>query len=197
MYVPIAQAGDSAVRAAHTYFQVSWVVKATGLTAQLRERIREELGAVDPLLPVTAMRSMDEIKARAMAIETFQMTLLTAFALTGLLLAAAGVYGLVTYNVAQRTREFGIRLALGATRQRVLALVLRQAAVLAAVGVALGGAASLLGGSAMASFVFGVDTSDPTTLLIVAAILLIVVVVASLQPAFKAVRVNPVTALRR
>ena len=196
MYVPIAQAGDAAVRAAHTYFQVSWVVKAGGLTPQLRERVREELSAVDPHLPITAVRSMDEVKARAMAIETFQMTLLTAFAFTGMLLAAAGVYGLVTYTVAQRTREFGIRLALGASRQGVLALVVRQAAVLAAVGVAIGGAVSLLAGSAMASFVFGVDTSDPTTLLAVAAILITVAVLASLQPAFRAVRLNPVTALR-
>lgn len=196
MYVPAAQAGDGAVRAAHTYFQVSWVIKATGVSAAFRQRIQEEFRSVDPHLPITAVRTMDEVKARAMAIETFQMTLLTTFAVTGLLLAAAGVYGLVTYNVSQRTRELGIRLALGASRRQVLLLVLRQAAILAAVGSACGAAVSLMAGRAMQSFVFGVDTADPMTLAIVGTLLMAVALTASLLPALRAVRLDPVTALR-
>jgi hypothetical protein len=117
MYVPVAQAGDAAVSVAHMYFQVSWVVRADRLTSELTQRIREELRAIDPRQPITAFRSMDEVKARAMAGETFQMTLLAVFAGIGLLLATAGIYGLIAYSVATRTREFGIRIALGATRR--------------------------------------------------------------------------------
>jgi ABC-type antimicrobial peptide transport system permease subunit len=196
MYVPVAQASDAGLRTAHSYFQVNWVVKAAGFSPELTQRIREELRAVDSRLPITGFRSMDEIRARAMANETFQMTLLTTFAIVGLLLAAAGLYGLVTYNVAQRTREFGIRLALGATRNGVLLLVLRQALLLSAAGAVLGLLAAVFAGRAVQSFVFGVSTVDLGTFTGVAAVLVAVTLVASCVPAIRATRLNPVTALR-
>jgi len=197
MYVPVAQAGDAAVRAAHAYFQVSWVVKASRLSPELVERIRAELRSLDPRQPVTAVRSIDEVKARAMANETFQMTLLTTFSGIGLLLAAAGIYGLIAYSVAQRTREFGIRLALGATGATILLAVLREGIVLAAIGIAVGMAASFAFTGALQAFVFGVSTMDAPTLGIVAAILLLVAVIASVVPAVRVVRLDAVSALRQ
>jgi putative ABC transport system permease protein len=196
MYVPVAQASDAAVSAAHMYFQVNWVVRVSRLSPELSQRIREELRAVDPRQPVTAIRSMEEVKAKAMETETFQMTLLTTFAGIGLLLAAAGIYGLIAYSVSQRTREFGIRMALGAARHTILFSVLRQSALLAASGIAVGVVASLALTRAMQSFVFGVTTLDATTFIVVSAILLTVAALASLLPAMRAVRLNPVSALR-
>ena len=196
MYVPVAQTHDGAVKTSHTFFQVTWVVRAARVTPQLMQRIREELRALDPKQPVTAVRSFADIKARAMATETFQMTLLTAFASIGLLLSAAGIYGLIAYSVAQRTREFGIRMALGATRGRILGSVVRQGAVLAAVGVAVGTVAAAWLTKSIETFLFGVTRLDPTTLVIVGVILVAVATLASLVPAIRAVRLNPVSALR-
>jgi len=197
MYVPVAQASDSGIRTSHMYYQVSWVVRASRLSPELSERIREELRALDPRQPVTAIRSMEEVKANAMATETFQMTLLTAFAAIGLLLAAAGIYGLIAYSVSERTRELGIRMALGASRRTILMSVLRQGTVRAAAGVAAGVLASIALTRALESFLFGVTTLDAATYIMVAAVLLIVAVLASLLPALRAVRLNPVAALRQ
>jgi predicted permease len=196
MYVPVAQAGDAAVKTAHMYFQVSWVVRASSISSELAQRIREELRAIDPMQPITAFRSIDEVKARAMAIETFQMTLLAIFAGIGLVLAVAGIYGLMAYSVAQRTRELGIRMALGATRRRILASVLRQGAGLAISGIAVGVVAAIGLTRTLQSFVFGVSTLDLSTFVGVAVILLVVALLATLLPAFRAVRLNPVAALR-
>jgi len=125
------------------------------------------------------------------------MTLLTVFAGIGLVLAAAGIYGLIAYSVAQRTREIGIRMALGASRSHILASVLRQGAVLATAGVLLGSIAAVGLTRTMQSLVFGVSTLDVTTFLVVAAVLICVAVLASLVPALRALRLNPVAALRQ
>ncbi len=196
MYVPVAQTHDTAIRTSHGYFQVSWVIRADALTPDLVRRVREELRSLDPRQPITAFRSMDEIKARAMATETFQMALLVAFAAVGLLLAAAGIYGLVAYSVAQRTREFGIRMALGAARSQILVSVVRQGAGLALAGVAVGIAAAILLTRTLAAMLFGVKTLDPAIVALVGILLLLVATIAGIVPGIRAVRLNPVTALR-
>ena len=197
MYVPVAQAGDTALRVAHSYFQVSWAIRATGLTPELTQRVREELRAIDPRQPITAFRSIDEVRSRAMATERFQMVLLALFAALGLMLAAAGIYGLIGYSVSQRTREFGIRIALGATRGGIIRSVLQQGALLAAVGVAVGVLGAVAFARTLESFVYDVSTLDVRTFVAVAVLLLGVAVLASLVPALRAVRLNPVTALRQ
>jgi putative ABC transport system permease protein len=196
MYVPVAQTHDNAIQTSHGYFQVSWVLRADAVTPDLVRRVREELRSLDPRQPVTAFRSMDEIKARAMATETFQMALLVAFATVGLLLAAAGIYGLVAYSVSQRTRELGIRMALGAARSRILASVVRQGATLALAGVAVGVIAAMILTRTLTSMIFGVKTLDAATVAIVGILLLFVAIAASIVPAIRAVRLNPVAALR-
>ena len=132
----------------------------------------------------------------AMEAETFQMTLLTTFAALGLLLAAAGIYGLIAYSVSQRTREFGVRIALGATGLHILAGVVRQGAVLAIAGVLVGAGAAVVLRRSLQPFIFGVDPLDIRTLAAVGLLLMLVSVAASLVPALRAVRLNPISALR-
>jgi ABC-type antimicrobial peptide transport system permease subunit len=139
---------------------------------------------------------MDEVKNRAVATERFQMTLLTAFAAVGLLLAAAGIYGLLAYTVSQRTREFGIRMALGATRARILRSVIGSGAGLAITGVAVGTVAALAATRTLQGFVWNVSTVHPPTFITVAVVLIAVAAAASLLPALRAVRLDPVKALR-
>jgi ABC-type antimicrobial peptide transport system permease subunit len=124
------------------------------------------------------------------------MMLVAVFAGIGLLLATAGVYGVVSYSVAQRTREFGIRLALGATHGSILASVLRRGVLLAVIGVLVGLVGSVASSRILARFVWGVSPLDPLTLAGVGALLVIVATLASLMPALRAVRLNAVSALR-
>lgn len=196
MYVPVAQASDAAVRTAHAYFQVSWVIRTSRSSPEMTRQVREQFRAIAPTQPVTAFRSMEDVKSMAIENERFQMTLLTVFASIGLLLAAAGIYGLIAYSVAQRTREFGIRMALGATRARILSAVIRQGTVLGCAGVIAGGLAAAAFTRTLQQFIFGVSTLDATTLVVVGLLLVAVAVGASLVPALRSVRLNPVSALR-
>jgi ABC-type antimicrobial peptide transport system permease subunit len=139
---------------------------------------------------------MDDVKSSSMTSETFQMKLLSGLAGLGLLLAVAGIYGLVAYMVAERGREFGIRMALGATRGRILQHVLRQGAVLASIGVVIGAGGALALNRTLKDFVYGVSTVDPFTFILVGLLLVGAACVASLVPALRAVRLNPVSALR-
>jgi putative ABC transport system permease protein len=158
--------------------------------------IREEMHALDPGQPISRFRSMEEIKAAQFQAERFQMTLLVLLAGIGLLLAAAGIYGLIAYSVSQRTREFGIRIALGARPAGILRSIVAQGALLALTGVVIGIATAVAGARMIQSFLFDVSTKDPLTFAAVGGLLILVAVVASLVPALRAVRLNPVAALR-
>jgi predicted permease len=196
MYVPVAQTSGEALAISNSYFPVSWVVRSTSGGPQLMQWIREEMRAVDPAQPISSFRSMDEIKAAQFQAERFQMTLLMLLAGIGLLLAGAGIYGLISYSVSQRTREFGIRMALGAGSAGILRSIVAQGALLALAGVAIGIAAAVAGARVIQSFLFDVSTRDPLTFAAVGGLLIFVAVVASLVPALRAVRLNPVAALR-
>jgi putative ABC transport system permease protein len=196
MYVPASQANPAGVRTSHTYFQMSWVVKTRENAGPIDREVREALRSLDPAQPLSAFRTMEQVKGAAVDAERFQMTLMSVFAAVGLLLATAGVYGVVSYSAAQRTREFGIRMALGATRGRILGSVLRSGATLALTGVLVGVAGSLASARVLQGFVWGVSTTDPATYMSVAALLIGVALVASLLPALHAVRQDPVRALR-
>ena len=196
MYVPVAQTHSTAIRTTHSYFHVSWVVRADRPAAALIREIEEQIRGVDSRQPFSAFRTMDESREKAMAAERFQMTILGAFAGIGLLLAAAGVYGLIAYSVAQRTREIGIRMALGATRQRILASVVREGLALALSGVVVGTIAAVFATRVLRNFVWQVSTLDPATFAGVALLLLVVSGAASTVPALRAVRLDQAAALR-
>jgi len=196
MYVPITQANIAGIRASHTYFPMSWVVRTQAAGPEIIGAIREAMRTTDPRQPFSAFVTMDDVKSSSMTSETFQMKLLSGLAGLGLLLAVAGIYGLVAYMVAERGREFGIRMALGATRGRILQHVLRQGAVLASIGVVIGAGGALALNRTLKDFVYGVSTVDPFTFILVGLLLVGAACVASLVPALRAVRLTPVSALR-
>jgi putative ABC transport system permease protein len=196
MYVPVAQTHATAIRTTHSYFHVSWVIRADRPAAALVREIEEQIRAVDPRQPFSTFRTMDESRDKALAAERFQMTILGAFAGIGLMLAAAGVYGLIAYSVAQRSREFGIRMALGATPQLILGSVVREGLALALSGGAAGTIAALFATRVLRNFVWQVSTLDPATFAGVALLLLVVSAAASTVPALRAVRLDQAAALR-
>ena len=139
---------------------------------------------------------MDEMVSESVSQPRFYMTLLGAFAALALLLAALGIYGVISYVVSQRTRELGIRIALGATRERVVRLVLNQALALAGVGVVIGLVGSYWVTRLISKLLFGVTSTDPLTFGAVAAVLVGAAWLASYVPALRASRVDPIQALR-
>ena len=173
------------------------VLKTAVPPATIAEAARREVYAVDPLLPVANVRTLDEVVARSISQPRFYMTLLTAFAAVALVLAAIGIFGVLSYAVAQRTREIGIRMALGAREGTVVGLVLRHAMLLAAAGVAAGTVAAwFLSTSMMAGLLFSTDPRDVGTFAAVAFGLTCVALLAAYVPARRATRVDPIVALR-
>ena len=157
---------------------------------------RAAVRAVDPNLPVFGLRALDEVVSESVARPRFYMTLLGAFALMAVALAGVGIYGVLSYAVGRRVREIGLRVALGATRARVLRMVVGQGLALAAVGAALGVAGALWLARAMATLLFGVTPGDPVTFVGVVVLFLGVAALACLVPALRAARVDPAVALR-
>ncbi|MGC2697458.1 MAG: ABC transporter permease [Candidatus Angelobacter sp.] len=158
--------------------------------------VRRELRDLDPSLPVSSVRSMDEVLSAAQSRPRFLTLLLTVFSGVALALAMVGIYGVLSYLVARRSKEFGLRMALGAPRQHVLGLVLKQGAVLAGVGVAFGLAAALAFTRVMSSLLFGVRAIDPLTFVLMPLALAAVALLASYVPARRATKVDPLVALR-
>ncbi len=176
---------------------VSIVVKgAAGTTTGLPAAVRSQVHSLDSSLAVFNVRTMQEVLSESMTDTSYQSLLLSSFALLALLLTAVGIYGVMAYAVTQRTREIGIRLALGAEPRDVLSLVLRTAARLAGLGAVIGVAVALALTRLMATQLYGVQPSDPTTFVTVSLFLTGVVLVASYIPARRATKVDPVVALR-
>jgi ABC-type lipoprotein release transport system permease subunit len=196
MYVPVTQANMKWIRTSHTFFPMSWVVRSSNTGPETVRQIREAVRTVDPRQPFSSFVTMDDIKSTSMADQRFQMTLLTGLAGIGLVLAFAGIYGLIAYTVAQRTRELGIRIALGASRGRILRAVLREGTLLATAGVVIGIAGGIAFTRTLQNYVYGVNTLDPVTFASVGVLLIAVATVASFVPAIRAVRLNPIAALR-
>jgi ABC-type antimicrobial peptide transport system permease subunit len=147
-------------------------------------------------LPLIAAQPMDEVVAETFAARRFTTRLLTIFAMVALFLGASGIYGVLAYSIAQRTREIGIRKALGARPGQVVQMVVRQGMVPVFAGLAVGAASSVLVGRAIAGLLHGVSPLDPATYLGVTVLLGVVAVTACFAPAVRAVRLDPLTALR-
>ena len=173
------------------------VVLRTSLPAtQLEPQIRHEIQSIDPSLPVFGVSSMNDVLDRSLASRRFSADLVGGFAGLAVLLSSIGIYGLLAYIVGQRSREIGIRMALGARRDDILRMFLRKGVALASVGIVAGVVFSASTASMMASLLYGVRPHDPAVFLIVPLLLLAVAALASYLPARRATKVNPMIALR-
>jgi putative ABC transport system permease protein len=172
------------------------VVRTAGDPLALVAPVRAEIRALDKSLPVANIRTMEDVVASALATPRLTGFLLGAFAAIALALAAVGIYGVLAYLVAQRTHEIGIRLAIGANRSQVLAMILKQGLTLAVAGIAVGVVAALGLTRLMQSLLYEIGAADPLTFVTVPVALLVVAVVASLIPARRATQVSPTIALR-
>jgi putative ABC transport system permease protein len=176
--------------------QVSLVVRTTVDPASLGDAVRRAGQSVNPDAPVFRVRTMREVIAGSMAQERFNTILMTLFAVVAALLAAVGLYGVMAYNVTQRTREIGVRVALGAQSADVMRLVLRQGLRLVALGVALGLSVALALTRLMENLLFEVSATDPAPYAGVALLLALVALLACWIPARRATKVDPMIALR-
>ena len=173
------------------------VVRTAGDPAALAPTIRQIVREADATLPLVRYRSMEEVFADAVARPRFLTTLLGVFAALALVLAAIGTYGILSYAVAERRQEIGIRLALGASRGSVLQMVLKHGLTLAAIGLVLGLAASVALTRFLQAQLFNVEPTDPVTMAGVTLFITVVALVACLVPARKATLVDPMVVLRR
>jgi predicted permease len=174
----------------------SFVVRGSVPVATLLPSIRRAVSGIDPLVALSAISTMDDAIGRTLALPRFTMWLLTLLGATGLIIAIVGVYGVITYVVTQRTREVGIRIALGADAGGIQWMLVRQGLMLGVIGVAVGTAASLVATRYLGNVMFGITAHDPLTFGAVAALLVLVSVCASWIPARRATRIDPLVALR-
>ena len=173
------------------------VVLKTGIPpASVIDAARREVYAVDASIPISNLRTLEQIVSRSISQPRFYMTLLAVFAGVALLLAAIGIFGVLSYAVAQRTREIGIRMALGARERTVVALVVRHAMILASAGVLIGVGAAFFLSRTLSTLLYDTTPRDPVTFASVAGLLLFVALFASYVPARRATRVDPIVALR-
>ena len=175
---------------------VNLVIRTQGDPLSLVGGVRKEVNALDPDQPIAAIRPMTEWVAMSAAGARYRTTLLGLFALVAMILAATGIYGVMSYSVAQRTQEIGVRMALGARPLDVLKLVVRQGMMLALIGVVVGLAGALALTRVMSSLLFGVTERDPITFVAVAALLIVVAFISCFVPAHRATKVDPLVALR-
>jgi putative ABC transport system permease protein len=175
---------------------MTMVVRSKSDTAALLGAVRREVGAADKELAVFNVATMEQLLADSVALRRFSMLLLGVFAAVAVALAGVGIYGVISYSVAQRTREIGVRVALGAQRRDVLRLVLGRGLGLVGAGIALGLAGALAVTHVISSLLFGVGARDPLTFAAVAALLAFVALLACLAPARRATKVDPMVALR-
>jgi len=175
---------------------MSVVLETTVPAAQAFSLLRDAVHELDPNLALYQVRTLDEVVHRTTATERLRLGLISSFALLAIVLAGIGIYGMLSFGVAQRRQEIGLRLAIGAAPADVLRMILRSGIGLALAGVLIGSGGALLLGRAVAAQLFGVSPYDPVTLLAVASSLLIVAILACWLPARRATRVDPATTLR-
>ena len=192
VYVPVAQPGFPGLSAPSP----SWIVRTTAALPGIQREIEEVVKSVDPLLPVATYRSMNEINIRSLGLQRFSATLLAIAAGLSLFLASLGTFAMISNSVAERSREFGIRMALGATVTRTIGTCAKSGLVCAAIGLASGVAAARLGTGLLQSMLYGVTPLDRETFIYVGAAVVVVAAIASLVPALRIVRLDPAQILR-
>ncbi|HUE42597.1 MAG TPA: ABC transporter permease [Candidatus Sulfotelmatobacter sp.] len=204
-FIPAAQASFGTSQLFEGWFPRTVVVRvSTGNGASgkaidplsLNRAVRDAFAEVDPLIPTGSTRSMEQVLSRSLALRNFMRLLLSAFASLALLLAAIGIYGVISYAVSQRTREIGVRMALGATPAGMLRLILSESLQLILFGVVIGVAAALGLTRMLASMLYGISSTDPLIFVMVTMLLVVIALAACLIPARRAMRIDPMVALR-
>jgi len=183
------------------FWQVPWpratmAIRTSGDAAGAQAGIAEILGRLDPDLPMADVRTMEQVVSQSLAADRFYTVFFGAFAAVALLLAAVGIYGVMSFVVAQRTHEIGLRMALGAGRGQVLAQVLREGMTTALVGIGVGAAGAYFVGQTMEGMLYGIEATDPVVFVMVALTLLGAALVACLVPARRAASIDPMVAMR-
>jgi ABC-type antimicrobial peptide transport system permease subunit len=188
MYIPLRQCGDQP--------STDLVIRSSQPTAPLVAAVRETLKPLSPNLPGNAVRTLQQLVDKSVSPRRFVVLMLGGFAGFALILASLGIYGLISYSVNQRTREIGIRMALGASASDVQARIVVQTLRLAAIGIAIGVVASWSLAQFLSGLLFGVTASDPATFLGILVVLTMVAALAGYLPARRASRIDPLVALR-
>src|SRR5579871_1304596 len=197
VYIPAAQFPDPFFKLVHTWFSPSRVVRASGSEAAIAEALRQSVASVDAQLPFAEFRRMDDIRSAAFSVQRMEAVLIAALGSLALLLAAVGIYGLISHSVLERTREFGIRLALGASSRSAIWIAARPGIALTALGIAAGWALSLGASKSLRAVISGIQPNDALSFAAAAAVLLIVAALASFLPSLRIARVNPGSTLRQ
>jgi hypothetical protein len=195
-YIPVTQVSDGMMRLVHTWFSPVFVARAAGPLDQIAAGMRRAVDTVDPMLPFAEVQRMTEVRAASLARQRFLMALLVGLAATAVLLAAVGIHGLVATSVAERTREMGIRLALGSTALNAVRALTLPGLLLTGVGVVLGLAGAAAATRLVRHFVWGISATDPLTFAAVPALFLVIATVASLTPALRILKLDPAATLR-
>jgi putative ABC transport system permease protein len=188
-YIPMGQAPDS-------LFAINFEIRSAGKPAALAEAARKAFAAFDPNVPLNRISTVEELVDRTISEDILIARLSSFFGVLGLLLACIGLYGVMAYTVNGRTREIGVRMALGARRSQVLGMVLREAMKLVLIGIVTGIPLALLVSRIFASMLFGLSPTDPVSMLVVVAVLATIATIAGLVPARRATKIDPMVALR-
>ena len=196
VFIPITQTTDRNWRMLQRFVSTKFVIRTSGEPMALANAVRQTMAGVEVTLPVTRLRSMEQIVDDSVAAERFNMTLVGLFAALGLLLAGVGIYGVMSYAVSQRRREIGIRIALGARVWDVLGIIIRQGMTLTLTGLAIGLGAAYSLTRIMKGLLFGVVPADPLTFVAIPLLLTAVALLACWIPARRATKVDPLVALR-
>ncbi len=196
VYIPVAQTDADFLKMVHAWYQPDWIIRAAGSPSTVIRAVQEIATSIDPLLPISEFRSMDDVRSGTLSFERFQATLLGTLAGLAFLLAVVGIYGLMAQSVAERSRELGIRMALGATLAQAIREATLPGVMLAVAGVAAGCVLAGLSSRVLKHLMWGVSTTDAATYAGVAGALLLVASIASLAPALRIARLNPADTLR-
>ena len=196
IYLPSTQVDHAFLSISHIWFQPSWIVRTRNSAPDLQPKMQSVVTATDPNLPIASFYTMDEVRSEVLSFQRTEVALLTSLAGLAILLSALGVYGLTSNLVLQRTRELGIRNALGATVPQAMYSIGRSALATSCLGLALGVILSAVTVHAMKSQIYGIATYDPATFGLSLALLAVVAVGSTLVPVLRIVRIDPANVLR-
>jgi ABC-type antimicrobial peptide transport system permease subunit len=188
-YIPLGQAPDA-------LFAVNFEIRTAGDPTAMQETVRKAFAAFDPSVRLTRVKTLSELLDNSMSLDILLAKLTGFFGLLALMLACIGLYGVMSYTVSRRTREIGLRMALGSQRSQVLGLILKESMKVVAIGVLAGIPLALIASKALSSILFRLGSSDPVSMAGVIVVLAAVSGLAGLIPALRATRVDPIVALR-